>query len=692
MPDDDSTGAGLVQELRRRRVFTTAGLYVVGAWLVMQAADVFFPGWDIPDRGINVLLIAAIAGFPLALVFGWFFNVTGHGIRRTLPVDSAGSGGARPLKGNDYFVLGTLLLAAGAVISYATVQILSIRGVAPPPVLVEKVPNSIAVLPFVNLSDDPDNEYFCDGISEEILNRLAAHAELHVIGRTSSFVFKDSDYGIPRISALLGVRYLLQGSVRKAGDRLRISAQLVDDSGAQQWGGSFDRTLTDIFAIQTEIADLVASTVVPQIVPEAPLYYEPSVAAYEHFLAGRELFYQRERQQAREELRKAIDLDPGFAEPYAEWAIATLFGFPDELELEKAREAIQTALTLHPGMPRALAAQGLLLEQQRPPDYQAAEAVLRKVLEQNPNMTDAMNWLAIALTGQGKWNEANALRHRAYGLDPLHPSVASNLMAINMQTGHLVRAYEITLRSVEMPDPSQLSLRHMVWSSVLLARWDEAEDYIQRILGRWPGDVVAPWLAGIVNLERGHYRAALDDFDRYVASGRVDLEEVLASDSYLYGIFLAMAGDYEQAVQVMGLDYERPPRALGEFELDAQHALALALIGIGEGQRARTLLESIEEAAAELPASEQQRNPMAYILARNAALLGDKALALDRLKLAIEAGWRGYYVENHDPRWSTMADDPRFQAMMAEVKADVDRQRAEVEAIRAGAGLSALAD
>jgi TolB-like protein len=125
----------------------------------------------------------------------------------------------------------------------------------------EKPDNSIAVLPFANVSNDPDNEAFCDGISEEILHKLAEFGDLHVIGRTSSFAFKGSDYRIPRISALLGVRYLLQGSVRKVGDRLRISAQLVDDSGAQRWSEAFDRRLEDVFAIQTEIADFVATTV-----------------------------------------------------------------------------------------------------------------------------------------------------------------------------------------------------------------------------------------------------------------------------------------------------------------------------------------------------------------------------------------------------------------------------------------------
>jgi TolB-like protein len=690
MSETSPESQGFFQELRRRRVFATAGLYVVGAWLVMQAADVFFPGWEIPDRGINVLLIATIVGFPLALVFGWFFNITTHGIRRTAPLGPEGAGEPRPLKSNDYFVLATLVLVAGAIISYATVQVLAMRGIAPTPVVVEKVPNSVAVLPFVNDSNDPDNEYFCDGVSNEILNKLAAHLELHVIGRTSSFVFKGSDYGIPRISALLGVHYLLQGSVQKVGDKLRVSAQLVDDSGAQRWSSTFDRTLTDIFAIQTEIADLVATTVVPQIAPESSTTYKPDVTAYEHFLAGRELVYRRDTQRALEELRMAIDLDPGYADPYPELAIALLYGSVDESKLAKAREAIDTALTLHPRMPRALAAEGLLFEQQSPPDNMAAEAVLRRALEQSPGMVDTMNWLANALLRQGKLNEANALRYRAYSLDPLHAPNALNLAGSDFSGGDLVTTEEIQLKLVQVPHPAQPAFAFLSWTYASLAMWDRTEYCLQRSLQGWPDMPFNPWLAGLENAWKGHYLAALEDFDRYVAAHRVDVEDVLAVDSYFYGYFLAMAGDYEEAVEVMQSQYEHAPVQFGELEVDALHVLALALFGVGEERRAKALLESIELAAADQREVDPERNPLAYWLARNAALLGDKELALERLRLAIDTGWRGYYTDSHDPRLSSIADDPRFQAMMAEVKADVDRQRAEVEAIHPSLDLPPL--
>ncbi len=729
MTKDDSSMSRLMRELRRRRVFTTAGLYVVGAWLLLQVADVVFPGWGIPDTGINVLLVAAILGFPVALVFGWFFNITTHGIRRTVPVGPHEAGEPRPLRGGDYAILAALVLASATIIFYATNRILAL-----PPIMVDdiedrigpapadKPANSVAVLPFTNVSSDQENDYFCDGVSEEILNKLAAYADLQVTGRTSSWQFKGSDYGIPRISNLLAVRYLLAGSVRKSSDQLRISAQLVDENGTQVWSETFDRTLGDVFKIQAEIAEIVATTVVPQIVPEASLVYEPSLDAYQQFLRGRELVHQRDTRRGAEELRKAIDLDPGFAEPYAELAIAILIGAPKRSEIEEAREAIDTALTLHPGMPRALAARGLLLQQKVPPDYPASEIVLREALKQEPNMVDAMNWLSQALSSQGKEPAADALQYRAFKLDPLHASIGANVAQRELVKGNVGAAEQILVNLVEVPDPSRAAFiglrefylstgqivkmnkierrlailgKHVYWglglSYAMLAMWDPAQYWIERSIQDFPEhDFVLLYPALLPQLQ-GRYPEALRDLTESIASSGVNTRE-LSWYRFFHGFYLAMAGEYQEAVEELQPDYEGGQVNLDEWELDGRQALALAFIGIGNEDRARSLLQSIEEAAKGPQGDGRDRNPLAYELARNAALLGDKDLGLERLRKAIDTGWRGYYINDHDPRWDSLQDDPRFQAMMAEVKADLDRQRLEVEKLDAEEDLPALVD
>ncbi len=720
---------GFFQELRRRRMFATAGLYVVGAWLLLQVADVVFPGWGIPDTGINVLLVAAILGFPVALVFGWFFNITTHGIRRTVPVGPHEAGEPRPLRGGDYAILAALVLASATIIFYATNRILAL-----PPIMVDdiedrigpapadKPANSVAVLPFTNVSSDQENDYFCDGVSEEILNKLAAYADLQVTGRTSSWQFKGSNYGIPRISNLLAVRYLLAGSVRKSSSQLRISAQLVDENGTQVWSETFDRTLGDVFKTQAEIAEIVATTVVPQIVPAASLVYEPDLDAYQQFLRGRELVHQRDTRKGAEKLRQAIDLDPGFADPYAELAIAILIGAPKESEIEEAREVIDTALTLHPRMPRALAARGLLMQQKVPPEYSASEIALRQALDQDHSMVDAMNWLSAALDVQGRESEAMALMYRAYRLDPYHPSIAINVAQYELREGNVASAEQIMVKLADAPDPPRgifIGLRDffrdtgqvvkmniyerrlaILWkhayyglalSYAMLAMWDQAQYWIDRSVQDHP-EYAFNWMyPALVPAWQGRYPEALQDLVESIASSGVDTDE-LTWYSFGYGWWLAMAGEYQKAVEVLQVDYEGGLVSLDEWGLEGRQVLALALIGIGEEERAQTILQAIEQAAKGPQGGGRDRNPLAYWLALNAALLGDRELALERLRKAIDTGWRGYYTDSHDPRWLMVKDDPRFQAMMEEVKADLDRQRLEVEKLDAEEDLPALVD
>jgi TolB-like protein/tetratricopeptide (TPR) repeat protein len=732
------------RELRRRRVFATAGLYIVGAWLVMQAADVFFPGWGIPDSGINVLLVAAVTGFPLALAFGWFFNITVHGIRRTMPAGPNGTGEPQPLRSNDYLVLGVLLLVAGVIVSYAVNGILALPRTAATGVEdridlapMEKLPNSIAVLPFANVSDDPSNEFFCDGISEEILHKLGEFQSLHVIGRTSSFAFKGSDYRIPKISSLLGVSYLLQGSVRKYGDQLRITAQLVDGSGAQIWSSAFDRRLEDIFAIQTEIADVVATTVVPKIVPHHAEAYEPDLKAYQHYLLGREYLHRRQVPDAREELAKAVELDPDFAKAQAEYAIAMTMWGPDDAQLAAAEMAIERALELAPGLPRARAAQGLrMIYVEDFFDPAAAEKILRGVLADDPNMVDAINWLSTALFRQQKYSEAMDWLERGLRIDPMHPAIAGNLAWGHFERGHLARTEEILLRLSELPEPSALVFSDLVryyfltgrlvdmmpysrrlamdpvfgtvfrasrygqlaLSHAVLNDWEQAEHWLGKGLEYPPGkgnrEEWIPWvrLHYLPELWRGRYQKALENYRRVMAAEGLSLAEM----RYEYGELLALAGDHAGAREMLA-PLENSAVELGAIDLEGQdemplrQTLAWSYIAAGQRDKADRLLREIDVMLTDIDSAGQlHRSDHLHVYALNAVLMEKPELALERLRRAVEAGWLEYYVTHGDPRWGSLADNPAYQALMAEVKADVDRQRAEIESIEAEEDFAAL--
>ena len=249
-----------IAELKRRNVFRVAVAYGIVAWLLIEVAHTAFPTLQLPDWAPTLVTVLVIMGFPVALVIAWAFELTPEGIKRETAVDSADSITHQTGRKLDFIIIGVL---AVAVVYFAVDKF--VLETEPEPVAegTEQVPaaepvareRSIAVLPFVNMSSDPEQEYFSDGLSEEILNLLAKIPELKVIGRTSSFAFKGQNQDLRGIGQALGVNTVLEGSVRKSGERVRITAQLIDVSdGAHIWSESYDRTLTDIFAVQDNVA------------------------------------------------------------------------------------------------------------------------------------------------------------------------------------------------------------------------------------------------------------------------------------------------------------------------------------------------------------------------------------------------------------------------------------------------------
>lgn len=708
--------ARLYREASRRRVFRVAGLYIIGAWLVLQVADVVFPGLGIPDGAIGVLLVAFLLGFPLALVFGWLYDIGPGGIRRTRPV--IGEAGPVTLRVSDHAILVVFLLVAGLIVYNATRDVLEMpreeatqADAAGTGEALPQLENSIAVLPFANLSPDPENEYFCDGLSEEILNRLGAFEELNIIGRTSSFAFKGRDVGAPGIASALGVKYLLQGSVRRSGDRLRITAQLLDENGLQRWTERFDRELTDVFAIQEEIADRVAVTVVPQVSMTTPQGRPPLFAAYELYLQGRELLHKRQIGLAIPLLREAVDLDPDFAEAYAELAFAEVYGSPLPEEEARGEELIERALSLKPGLLRALEVQGLILKNRGEPAR--AEAVLREVVSQYPNRVDTLNWLAGVLAEQGRTAEADRIAQRAYRIDPLHGAVAPNLARRAQENGDLERARAILTHLVDnVPDSRngysllastyraegrlaevQRILRRAVLNramphyvqhllnSAALGDWTSAETWLTRQKRDHPGSRWTPYIDGFYAQARGRYQAAAEamnqawaiesrrgDYIRLVVGGA----NILAGH-HVHGISLlepALGAKHEKAI---------------DWLVFAQH-LAWAYLQTGQHDKATHLVAlldahfrkfDLQGRLATLPLAPDDDG--LYRDALNARLQGDLDLALERLQRAAEHGWADYYIRHHDPRWDVLRDHPRFQAIMAGVKARVDRMAAEAE-------------
>lgn len=721
------TAAQLFREARRRKVFRTAALYVVGAWITMQVADVLFPGFGIPEAAIRVLVWTAVLGFPLALVFGWMFEVGSGGIRRTAPPAAGEPVAPLPLARRDYLLLAALAAIGGALILRA---VQNIRETPPAAIAgtaanhdgdVARLANSVAVLPFTNLSSDPENEFFGEGISEEILNQMSSVRQLNVIGRTSSFAFKDSNAGIEQISAVLGVQYVLQGSVRKAGRQLRISAQLLDQRGRQVWTQTFDREPSNVFEIQDEIAQAVAGMVAREVVARPATAQHPNLEAYDNYLAGRELLHRRDTESALEKLARAIELDPGFAEAHAEWAIARLIGGPSKDQLAAAYAAIERSLELKPALLRAQAARGLRLIQSNPPDLAGAEAVLRAVLEQDPNMSDALLWLSNVLVQQDRIAESIEILQRAYRIDPLHPSIAINLADELSEQGREGDALKVRESVVQGPNPSPLALLGVMGvflesgrlaefnaaakaialqrfngyvnlgqSYALLGDFSTAEYWMERSTRDQPDWERSRYNRQFVPQWRGDTELAQQLLEQGMKSEGIRIEDEAPQVRVYYASLLARNGHYAAAIEVL------EPLATGEPTLgsltvlfepwaDGWHALAWSYLRTGAGEKANRILSSLaEECRAGLARDRKRvRSGLLHICAENALLMGDTARALALLERAVDAGWRDYYRRRNDPFWGALAVNPRYLALMARVKTDVDRQRAEVERIDA---------
>jgi TolB-like protein/predicted Zn-dependent protease len=728
------TALRMIHEARRRKVFRTGALYVLGAWLTLQVADVLFPGFGIPDAAIQALVWAAILGFPVALVFGWLFEIGAGGIRRTGPAAADAAEVPRPLAWRDYLILAAFAVVAAVLVARAVQEVRetpldesSAATSATARASGERLPNSIAVLPFVNISNDPDNDYFCDGISEEILNALSHFRELNIIGRTSSFAFKGSDVGIDRISAVLGVGHVLQGSVRKAGNRLRISAQLLDHTGRQLWSQTFDRELANVFEIQEEIAQAVAATAASRVVSRQAAAYHPNLEAYDHFLAGRELLHRRDLIAARRELQRAIDLDPAFAEARAEWAIARAIGAPTADDLDAARAAIERALELQPKLLRAQAARGLLLTQSRPPDVKGAETVLRAVLEQDPNMSDAVLWLANALSAQQRSDEAFEVLQRGARIDPLHPSIASNLANELWSRGKVEQAVEVLERQLEQPNPGYgpysvlsgmyramgrlvdlhalgrqhavrlvLSHDYLAMTYALLGDLSAAQYWQERSPRDFPDYPYRRFSAAVLPAWQGDYDRAVRMFQEGLDASGIDVARHDTDVQGWFGALLARAGRHAEAIETLErVVTPEGDSGVGQWsaELEGRHALAWAYLNSGADAKADGLLSAIWRVCEQDRREGRNRHSGdLHYCAENALLRGDRDTALELLEQAVSAGWREYYLRKHDPYWAALENDPRYRALMQKAKADVDRQAVEVARVDAADNLVARVD
>lgn len=432
------------EELKRRNVVRVAILYVVAGWVVLQIADVLFEPLGLPDWTFRMVLALLALGFPFALIFAWVFELTPDGLKREREVDrNASVTGQTGRKMNLVIVVLLVLAIAGLALDRllpersapAEAAAPAMAGTAAPPTEAAAEPdNTIAVLPFVNMSGDPDNEYFSDGLTEELLNTLVRVGGLKVTGRTSSFAFKGRNIDLREIGQALNVANVLEGSVRKSGDRVRITAQLVKASdGYHLWSETFDRKLDDVFAIQEEIAEHVADALQVALLGDAERHGAVTAvratipAAYEQYLRGMYIWQrnpdgEEDLARAREHFEQAIALDPGYVDAY--WGMFQVWdrmnrnGYvPFAESLDRMDHYVAELTRLDPDGERALlaSARKSLVDFQ----YGRALAYLEEGVQRHPGNVDMLIQYASALNSFKRYREASEALLQAAQLDPL---------------------------------------------------------------------------------------------------------------------------------------------------------------------------------------------------------------------------------------------------------------------------------
>ena len=482
----------LLADLRQRNVFRVAGVYAIAAWLIMQLVDVLMSALELPSWVDGFVLLLLIAGFLIALVFAWLFELGPDGIVRS--DRGAVPAGASPGR-TDYAIVAALVAVFGVSIfqvmrgtepSASAASVPSAAATERAPRVTELAADaSIAVLPFTNLSSDADQEYFSDGLAEELMTKLARIAGLQVAARTSSFAFKGRNEDSREIGRRLGVAHLLEGSVRKAGNELRITAQLVNaQTGYQLWAENFDRQLVDVFAIQDEIATAVAEALsvalrVGEItrIPGGTT----NVEAYDRYLRGLALLNRGippdDLIAAGELLREALEIDPEFSVARANYALTLarmLIFVPEQSEQVRAEleEVVATALERAPEQWGGHIAGLLVASGNR--DWTAADAAYRrmKALEAPPGWSGASS-LAVILASMGRHGDAIRELLEARRADPLSLDVAGMLQQNLFVAGRVAEATADYGRTLDFPGQRD-SVEHvalmMLWNSGDAAR------------------------------------------------------------------------------------------------------------------------------------------------------------------------------------------------------------------------------
>ena len=702
MTERHSFISATLAELNRRKVLRTLGAYAVGVFVLLQLMDAAVEPLRLPDWLPTLLVVALILGFPVVFLLAWHLDIRSDGIHRT---ESAGL-----LSKPQTVTLFSIMLFAMGGLAYGFYQYYS--GVFETAGLQQQAQlasereftapeNSIAVLPFTDLSQDNDQGQFAAGMSEEILNLLAQVEGLNVAARTSSFAFREDEGDIREIGRLLNVRTVLEGSVRKSGERIRLTAQLINvEDGFHIWSKIYDRDMTDIFEIQDEVASAIATALVDSFegLKTKPESRTDSIAAAQAYRTGRLHWWRRtpdELQKAIEMFAKALEHDAQYAPAYAAmadtWLLISLYGNITTMKAtEKAQAMIEKALALDPESAEAFAALGLARWQIGQMD--AAESALRQATELNADYIPAQLWLAGVLGEQGRYPEEHLVLQQAMQRDPLNELLMVNY-AQNLSTrGGWEEGREMLGGLLQLRPDSTILLRFMakmeIYNGNLVEGWKLANRAYQ-LQPDNPEDIASLARTWVILGET-------EEAERLVLEG---LEAAEQNQNLLgtYLLTLFVAQRYEEAESLIRDMIADAGEDLPEsIQRNFNTQLGLIALIRGDFAGARELLVSAisDDDESVYSGNSVMVVTMAALASEQlgqaeeaAKLLNDAERKIRRARLngvddpGYEGGFREQWLMDIDGRLAPLRDDPDFLILMEQIRNDVDRARSEIKAL-----------
>ena len=657
--------SGFFAELQRRKVYRVAAAYIIAAGFIIQIGSAVFPAWELPNWTLRLVVVLLLAGFPVALILAWAYDVTPQGIQVTAKAP-AGTHRRRNI---------ITLIAAGLAVSAVAGFFLFPRASG------RNVEKSIAVLPFQSLSDEKENAYFADGMQDDILTNLSKISDLKVISRSSVMPYRgDAVRNAREIGKALGVATLLEGSVRRVGNRVRVNVQLINANNDEHiWAEDYDRDLTDVFAIQTDLAQKIASALQAKLSPteKARLDNRPTqnpdaylLFVQAHDYATRMDIFRDTTLKAEPLFEQAIKLDPNFALAFAGLSMVESWLYhssdPVPARREKARLNADEAPRLQPDLPEGHLALGFSYYY-GDRDYERALAEFEIAKRGLPN--DAQAYLAIGSIQrrQGKWTESTANLERAAALDPKNADILRNLAFSYMAERKFETADKI-LDRVIVAAPQSLEAPLVKGGVAILWKGDlsVAEKVFSSVPpGADPQGLMTWAHVWVLTLGR-KFPEALQVLQKFRGETLITYSTASSPKAFLEGTIHLLQGDKTKAKAELEHARVVSEKLLREAPEDparhAQHGLILAALGqkqeaIAEGKRAVELLPESQDAFD----GPQETAALAQIFAWTGE--SDEAFRLLDHLLTIRSGLT-VPIFKLDPAWDPLRKDPRFQTLI----------------------------